>query len=124
MHRLLVLAALAGAAAHVVHVSSRAALAEVVRGFAHGANVSAECCPHHLLFDDGRYAGPDAARFAMTPPLRSPEDAAALWAALADGELDVLASDHSHVRLADKVADDSRAWSTASPALACAWPSG
>jgi dihydropyrimidinase len=106
VHRFLVLAGLAGAAAHVVHVSSRAALAEVVRGFAHGTNVSAECCPHHLVFDDARYGQPDAARFAMTPPLRTPADVDALWAALADGGLDVLASDHSHVRLEDKAADD------------------
>ena len=69
-------------------------------------NVSAECCPHHLVFDERRYAEPDAARFAMTPPLRTPADVDALWAALADGDLDVLASDHSHLRLADKAADD------------------
>jgi dihydropyrimidinase len=89
-----------------VHVSSRAAVAEVVRGFAHGTNVSAECCPHHLVFDERRYEQPDAARFAMTPPLRAPADVDALWAALADGDLDVLASDHSHLRLEDKAADD------------------
>ena len=106
VHRFLVLAALAGAAVHVVHVSCRAALAEVVRASGQGTDVSAECCPHHLVFDDGRYEGSDAARFAMTPPLRAPDDVAALWDALADGDLDVLASDHSHVRLGDKDAGD------------------
>ncbi len=40
-------------------------------GSAAGQDVSAECCPHHLVFDERRYEGPDAARFAMTPPLRA-----------------------------------------------------
>jgi dihydropyrimidinase len=102
VHRFLLLARLAGAATHVVHVSGADALAEVDRARSAGQDVSAECCPHHLVFVDDRYAGPDAARFAMTPPLRTAADADALWSALADGRLDVLASDHSHVRLEQK----------------------
>jgi dihydropyrimidinase len=107
VHRFLLLARLAGADAYVVHVSCAAALAEIEAARARGQAVRAEVCAHHLLETAERYEGPDAARFAMTPPLRSAADRHALWQALADGRLDVYASDHSHVALAAKLeADD------------------
>jgi dihydropyrimidinase len=104
VHRFLLLARLAGADAYVVHVSSAAALAEVDAARARGQTVLAEVCPHHLLETAARYDGADGVRFAMTPPLRSEADREALWRALADGRLDVYASDHSHVPLAAKAA--------------------
>jgi dihydropyrimidinase len=104
VRRFLLLARLAGAHAYVVHVSSAAALAEIDAARAGGQGVLAEVCPHHLLETAERYRGPDAIRFAMTPPLRSDADRRALWRALADGRLDVYASDHSHVPLGAKAA--------------------
>jgi dihydropyrimidinase len=86
-----------GAPIHVVHLSSAAALEEVRRGKAAGVRVTAETCPHYLVLDDGRYAEPDPARcacFVISPPLRSPADRDALWAGLADGSLDLVATDH------------------------------
>jgi dihydropyrimidinase len=87
---------------HVVHLSSAAALAEVRAAKAIGVRVSAETCPAYLVMTDERYDDPDPARcacFVIAPPLRSPADRDALWAGLADGSLDLVATDHVPDRL-------------------------
>lgn len=92
----------ADAPIHVVHLSSAAALEEVRRGKAAGARISVETCPHYLVLTDERYDDPDpvsCARFVIAPPLRSPADRDALWAGLADGSIDMVATDHVPDRL-------------------------
>jgi dihydropyrimidinase len=82
---------------HVVHLSSAAALDEVRRARSAGVRVSAETCPHYLVLTEERYDEPDpthCACFVISPPLRSIEDQAALWVGLADGSLDLVATDH------------------------------
>jgi dihydropyrimidinase len=82
---------------HVVHLSSAAALDEVRRAKAAGVRVSAETCPHYLVLTEERYDEPDPVRCAcsiISPPLRSAADRDALWAGLADGSLDLVATDH------------------------------
>jgi dihydropyrimidinase len=82
---------------HVVHLSSAAALDEVRRARAAGVRVSAETCPHYLVLTDERYDDPDPVRcacYVISPPLRSVADRDALWAGLADGSLDLVATDH------------------------------
>lgn len=82
---------------HVVHVSSADALRAVREAKAVGVRAYAETCPHYLVLTDERYSHPDpatTARFIISPPLRSPADQAALWSGLADGSLDLVASDH------------------------------
>ncbi len=61
----------------------------------HGLAVHGECCPHHLLLDESRYLGERPGDFVMSPPLRTAEHRAALWAALVDGTLEVVAADHA-----------------------------
>jgi len=94
----------ADAPVYLVHLSSQAALAEVVAGRAIGGRVFAETCPHFLVLDDSRYELPAAecAAFIIAPPLRSPADRDALWDGLADGSLDIVSTDHVPDRLADK----------------------
>ena len=95
--RALAFARMADAPVHVVHLSSAAALDEVRRAKAAGVRVSAETCPHYLVLTDERYDDPDpvsCACFVISPPLRSPADRDALWAGLADGSLDLVATDH------------------------------
>jgi len=95
-------ARMAGAPVHVVHLSSVAALDEVRRARAAGVAVSAETCPHYLVMTAELYDDPDpasCARFIISPPLRTPADRDALWEALADGSLDLVASDHVPDRL-------------------------
>src|SRR6202165_1421015 len=54
----------------------------------------AETCPHFLCLDDSVYAGRDAIRYLMTPPIRSAEMRAGLWQRVAKGEVHSVGSDH------------------------------
>lgn len=84
----------AGAALHVCHVSS-ARTVEVLRAAkAAGGRVSAEVTPHHLLLTDGRLTSYDPVN-KVNPPLRTAADTAAMRAALAEGVVDVVATDHA-----------------------------
>jgi dihydropyrimidinase len=101
-HRALAFAGAADAPIHIVHLSSTAALDEVRRAKAAGIRVSVETCPHYLTFTSDRYDGTDeeAIRYLISPPLRTASDRDALWAGLADGSLDLVATDHVSDRLA------------------------
>lgn len=94
--RTIAVASLAGASCYLVHLSSRGAI-DQVRLSRKGGHppVFAEVCVHHLLFDDDRYGRDDAGRYLVAPPLRSAWHLDALWRAVADGTVDVVASDHS-----------------------------
>lgn len=85
------LAAAAGARLHVCHVSS-AGTVDVLR-WARG-RATAEVTPHHLLLSDERLAGYDPVN-KVNPPLRTRDDSAALRAALAEGVIDCVATDHA-----------------------------
>jgi dihydroorotase len=88
------LAKLTGGRVHIAHVSARETI-DVVRFLkSKGAPVTAEAAPHHLTCADELLRGYDS-RFKMNPPLRAREDVDALVAALADGTIDVIASDHA-----------------------------
>ncbi len=106
--RALAFARMAEAPVHVVHLSSAAALDEVRRAKAAGVRVTAETCPHYLVLTEERYDDPDpatCARYVISPPLRSAADRDALWAGLADGSLDLVATDHVADRLAVEKAE-------------------
>jgi dihydropyrimidinase len=89
---------------YLVHLSSQEALAEIDRGRSVGGRVFVETCPHFLVLDESRYELPDAdcARYIISPPLRSPADRDALWAALADGIINVVSTDHVPDTVAEK----------------------
>ena len=89
----------------IVHLSTQEALDEVKAARARGQKVYVETCPHYLLLDDSRYRQPeyaDSARFVCAPPLRKQADAEALWAALADGTVQTVSTDHCSFTLAQK----------------------
>ena len=101
--RTLAFARMADAPVHVVHLSSAEALREVRKAKSDGVRASAETCPHYLVLTDERYDDPDptsCARFIISPPLRTAADRDELWAGLADGSLDLVATDHVPDRLA------------------------
>jgi dihydroorotase len=103
------LAEAVGARLHVCHVSTAGSV-EVVRwAKARGIQVTAEVTPHHLLLTEDLAAGYDA-RYKVNPPLRRDEDVAALRAALADGTIDIVATDHAPHPVESKEA----AWAEAS----------
>jgi dihydropyrimidinase len=103
IHRFLVMAELAGVTPYIVHVTGRQPLAEIAAARARGMTVHGEACLHHLLFDASDHGGADGVRYALTPPLRSAADRAALLDALREGSLDALSSDHCHLRLDEKL---------------------
>jgi dihydroorotase len=95
------LALLTGRPLHVCHVST-AEGADLVRRFkALGAKVSCETAPHYLFLTDESCAGYDT-RAKMNPPLRTERDREALRAALADGTVDAVATDHAPHSVLDK----------------------
>jgi dihydropyrimidinase len=96
------IAELAGAPAWVVHLSTKEGLEEARRARARGQEVYLETCPQYLVLDDRRYQDADAAKFVMSPPLRKPADNEALLEALANGEIDVIGTDHCSFTMAQK----------------------
>jgi dihydropyrimidinase len=99
--RAITLAAGAGAPMYAVHLSCNDALAAVAGARSAGQAVYAETCPHFLALDDTRYELPDeeAIGYVVSPPLRDRRDVDALWTGLAQGTLDVVATDHVPDRL-------------------------
>lgn len=82
---------------YIVHLSTAAGLRYIAEAREDGAKAWAETCPQYLLLDDSKYSVKDwsgAARFVLSPPLRTKQDQAALWAGLHDGSIDVVATDH------------------------------
>ena len=92
--RAIALAEESGCSLHVVHVSTGRGVALVAAARARGVDVSCETCPHYLVLteEDAEALG-NVAKCA--PPLRPREESEALWQALADGTLPMVASDHS-----------------------------
>ena len=89
-----ILAEATGGRLHVAHVSTRGALDHLRRAKQRGLAVTAEVAIHHLVLTDEAVASYDP-NLKVNPPLRSAEDVAALRAALADGTIDCLVSDHA-----------------------------
>jgi dihydropyrimidinase len=106
VYRALALAEVAGCQAYVVHVTSAQAL-DVIRYFRQRGNIPiyAETCPHYLLLHEGHLARLGGLA-KISPPLRTPADIEALWTAVGDGTVDVIASDCSGQLAAPKRVDD------------------
>jgi dihydroorotase len=83
-----------GGAVHIQHLSTAGSVALVRAAKHRGLRVTAEATPHHLTFDHTELKARDP-RFKMKPPLRSGEDVAALRAAVRDGTVDIIATDHA-----------------------------
>src|SRR5207248_9599904 len=90
----LALARLTGGCLHVAHVSTRGAVALLREAKAQGLPVTAEVTPHHLFLTEEAVEG-YGTNAKMAPPLRARADVAALRAALADGTIDAIATDHA-----------------------------
>lgn len=79
---------------HICHVSTAGSV-EIIRwAKARGVNVTAEVTPHHLLLTDELVRSYDAI-YKVNPPLRTADDVVALRAALVDGTIDIIATDHA-----------------------------
>lgn len=101
-----------GARAHIVHLSSAGALPILRAAKAEGLPITAETCPHYLCLRAEQIPPGDTA-FKCAPPIREGVNRLALWAALAEGVIDFVVTDHSpcipSLKLPD-AGDFLRAW--------------
>lgn len=95
-----------GAPLYIVHLSTAAGLERVRAAKAAGKKVWAETCPQYLTLTEDCYQGDfnEALKFVMSPPPRRAADVEALWAGLADGSIDTVATDHCSFSWVDKIA--------------------
>ncbi|WP_213454265.1 dihydroorotase [Rhizomonospora bruguierae] len=101
-----------GSRLHVCHVSTAGSV-EILRwARQRGIRVTAEVTPHHLLLTDEKAVGYDPV-FKVNPPLRTAADVAALRTALAEGVIDVVATDHAPHAVEDKECE----WAYARPGM-------
>ena len=91
------LAELTGGALHIAHMSARQTLDAVRYGKARGVGVTCEVTPHHFILTDEMLTAPIAydTNTKMNPPLRETADRDAMLAGIADGSVDVIATDHA-----------------------------
>jgi dihydropyrimidinase len=103
VHRACTLAEIVGVPLMVFHVSGAQVLDEIRRARARGVTVYAETCPQYLAFTaaDLERDGFEVAKLMFSPAPRDSTAQDALWAALADGTLNVLSSDHAPYRFDD-----------------------
>ena len=83
-----------GARLHICHVSTAGSVDVVRWAKARGIDVTAEVTPHHLVLTEELARSYDS-RYKVNPPLRREEDVLALRGALADGTIDIVATDHA-----------------------------
>ncbi|RSM60309.1 allantoinase AllB [Actinoplanes sp. ATCC 53533] len=83
-----------GGRVHILHLSAASALPLIAEAKAEGLRVTAETCPHYLTLDAAEIPS-GATEFKCCPPIRDAANADRLWAALADGLITCVVSDHS-----------------------------
>jgi len=95
-NRVAILAQLVNAPLYIAHLTCRETLERVQAARQRGQQVYAETCPQYLLLSQDDYERPDfeGAKFVLSPPLRDKSHWDVLWSALADGALQVVATDH------------------------------
>ncbi len=86
---------------HIAHLSGQQALAAVAKAKRNYQPVTAETGPHYLLLDDEQYAK-IGSLMKMNPSIKLASDKAALWTALNNGTVDMIATDHSPHALEEK----------------------
>jgi dihydropyrimidinase len=97
VHRVFKMAELAGAPAYIVHLTSRDALEALQEARDRGVSAYAETCPQYLYLslDDLGRPGFEGAKFVCSPPLRPRDHQDELWKGLAQGDLQIVATDHA-----------------------------
>jgi dihydroorotase len=105
------LAELTGGSIHIAHMSARQTLDAVRYGKARGAKVTCEVTPHHFVLTDALLRAPVAydTNTKMNPPLRETADRDAMLQGIADGSVDVIATDHAPHHYDEKHVEFDRA---------------
>jgi dihydropyrimidinase len=102
--RAMALAQVAEAELYIVHMSSRHAVHALAKARREGRPVIGETVVHYLAFTEEVYDQPDfeGAKYVCSPPIRAAQDQDALWAALQNGDLQVVGSDHDAFTMAER----------------------
>ena len=106
MSRNIALCELTGGRLHLAHLSTKESVALVRDAKKRGLPVTAETCPHYFTLTEDAVSGYNT-NAKMNPPLRMEEDRQAILEGLADGAIDVIASDHAPHTVAQKSRDES-----------------
>ncbi len=93
---------------HIAHISTEVALEHLRRAKEAGLPVTAEASPHHLILTEENLRSYDT-QFKMAPPLRSAKDVEALRKAVADGLVEIIATDHAPHGIVDKAVEFDQA---------------
>ena len=103
--RAAILAEWTGARIHVLHISTADELRPLREAKARGVDITGETCPHYLMLSTDDYK-----RFpgviAVNPPVREAKNQAPIWAALLDGTIDLIATDHAPHAPEEKTRND------------------
>ena len=92
---------------HCQHLSAAGSVRLLREAKARGVKISGELCPHHIALTDEAIQSFDT-NFKMNPPLRAQRDVDALLEGVADGTIDILASDHApHAKFEKEVEFDA-----------------
>jgi dihydroorotase len=107
----ILLAEMTGGHVHIAHMSAWTTLEAVRQGKSRGVTVTAEVCPHHFTLTDDMLAAPIPydTNTKMNPPLREARDRDAMLAGIADGSVDVIATDHAPHHYDEKNVEFDRA---------------
>jgi dihydroorotase len=107
----ILLAEMTGGHVHIAHMSAWTTLEAVRQGKSRDVRVTAEVCPHHFTLTDDLLAAPIPydTNTKMNPPLRETRDRDAMLAGIADGSVDVIATDHAPHHYDEKNVEFDRA---------------
>ena len=103
--RAAILAEWTGARIHILHISSAEELRPLREAKARGVDITGETCPQYLFLSTDDYARLGGV-IRVNPPVREARNQAPLWAALADGTIDMIATDHAPHAPAEKTRND------------------
>jgi dihydroorotase len=103
--RAAILAEWTGARIHVLHISSAEELRPLREAKARGVDVTGETCPHYLMLSTDDYARLGGV-IRVNPPVREARNQEPLWAAIADGTIDLIATDHAPHAIEEKTRND------------------
>jgi len=103
--RAAILAEWTGARIHILHVSSGDELRPLREAKARGVDITAETCPHYLLLDEHAYTN-KGSLVRVNPPVREKMHQDQLWQGVADGTIDMIATDHAPHSAEEKHRED------------------
>ena len=118
IHRAAEIAHLAHCPLHIFHVGCAEGVLAIAAAKAHGIDITGESCPQYLLLTaEEHLGGPRGELYVCAPPLRGLADQAALWAALANGGLELVSTDHCPWTESEKAQSDFAAIPGGVPAI-------